>query len=705
MANKLPEFNETQPILQPRNLPDPAKGEDAFAAYLGKAAKDSLDKAKEMQDEQSNALAMQAQNSISDIATQSQIDLINNPNQSLKISNDSKNTINEIIQTTKINDKYRRQLERIANTYSNQITLDAVKTNHRQILLNTKTSLFTEAPQAALDISRLYQAGKIKEAELRHDTFTKTINDAFKIGAISHNDYQTLISANKSVLDDARETQILMGHKDVSAVDYQKNNNKMYGAINPNKASTPSSQYTVDNLNYHNEETTYQKATADVTQYARITNPQSYASLSATNKNKLQYLWEGANDAYANIMANTDYIKIENEFNDLKNRNVTGLSLTEEGKYKYYQNHFKRLENGESLAVMSETAEGQRIEQRYIAAKAAIEAAPLDDNVKQFRLKEIEDNKRQEYINLGFSMHMNPKYIKVVDKETLAPYEAGFQHGQDPNLIISHLRAADSNIKPYIADAMSKQHQAATLLLLGQAGDAIIQGQASDLIFANQNGADLNLIDIDRDAQSAKKIMGAIANDPRINSALMYYYKQPLDNAKDQDLPDGMIEALKNYVIRQAKNAGDFEVKNLPQYIRNAADLMQKSTKVYQDRNTLINNAQLGLADGDLKALGQYAIDTSLKTMRDQIKDDMEFYDLVDRQPYMLMNTANNVLVLVNSVTHNVALDIDGKPLFEMPYTDSIRQAARHHQQKIDLEKAKQFNSYKGRHPFGNTFK
>lgn len=701
---KLPQFEDEQPQLRVQGVRSKSAGYDAFGQFLGNLAESAVNQTLKLEEEQSNALAMQAQNDIATAQTKAKEEIIKNPNLSMQISKNYQDTINTITKNAYVNKQDRRQLEKLATTYNNNLDLTATESARRQMLLNTQTEVIKESSTAIMDIQRLYMSGDINGATDRQTTFSKTLDSALAIGAIKPSTYQKLQDANHAAINNAINAVRMMGHGDVRPKDYQKNNNTMLGEINNNKATIPSSSYTAYNQDHYNSETTYQKQASDITRLARITDGQAYLGLPAAKQQKLGYLWEGANDAYSSVVTNTDHLTLEKEFTDLKNKNQTGLSLQEEGKFKYLSNYFNRLENGEYLDVMRETSLGAKIEQEYINNNAAIMASSDTDEEKAKKIRDNNESKRMDYINLGFSMHMNPKYIKGVTKDEIAPYEMGFQAGQDPNLVISNLRQTDPLLRPYVADAMQKQHQAATLLVLGQAGENITQGYSRDMVMANQDGFDNRLIDVDKDSKTLSKIRGAIVSNSKINDALRYYSQLPLDQTKGQDLPDGLVDAFANTIILQAKRAGDYGVNQLDTYVNNAADQLAKATPIYTDVNMKINNATLKLADGDLKSLGNYITDQAYDKMRSQMGNDMAFYDLYDRKPYMVVNTPNNMLVLVNTVTGTIAMDKEGKPLFEQPYTDVLREAARHHQLKYDREGAEKTRKFKERHPFGFTY-
>lgn len=677
---ELPQFQDTQPKLNPSNVSSNAQSYDAFAKVLGSIAQSATQEVAEIAEEQSNALAMQAQNSIADTVTGAQINLIENPDHAMEIATQSRDALNNIVNNAFVNKKHRGQLKQLGNSSLNQIDLMAARTNHQQIIKNTQIALHREIPNALKDINRLYMSGDFSGAEIRQNNLQSTLDSALKIGAVTPNQYENFREMILGTIEIASQNLQMLKSGDATAYDYHKNNNTPYGKINTDSESMPTNEYTNENLAHYNQEATYQRISSDITRYGRVTDVQAFnARLTPDQHRKLFLQWQGANEAKALIDSGSDFIEIGNEFKNLQSLNKTGLSMKEEGKYNYLRNYFDRLENGEFVNLMAESPQGSRIRQDKIMSDRAIERSSVYTNEEKiFKLKENEDWERQQYINLGFARHIDPKFIKPLTEQDMLPYKSSFMMGGDPELAITNLRATTPQLKAYIADGMEKQNQSAVMYMIGNAGDAMTQGMAQDLIRANQDGFDKTLIKVDEDSQTYSKIRGAVANDPNVQTAMQYIAQLPYDVKGGQSLSDGMIDALSNAVILQAKRAGDFGVKNLSVYTSSLSDQVRKSYNIYQDQNMRINNTVLKLSPADLKSIGMYAKDVAYSRIRKTMTE-VEYLDFYDRNPLMLINTPNNNFVMINSTTGDIALDKEGQPLFEWPYTDVMIKAAREH--------------------------
>ena len=700
----LPTLKESEPIISPQPMPPKSGGAEAFAKVLGGIAQLAEKKVESINEDQSKALALQASNSISDTVTGAQINMLNNPGHAAKIVEQSRDTINTILDSSFVNNDDRLKLKQISNSAGNQIDSLGAKTVHHQMIVDTSLAFHNELPKALMDIDRFYLSGDVKAAELRQNNLLETAAAAFKMGAITARNYETVINGISSTIEAAKYKNDMLAHGNATAVDYHKSNNTMYGSVNSNPASTPTDQYTTDNAAHYDSEASYQRIESDLYRTGHVTDSLAFNTKISNDKLKtLHQKWIGVNQAQSMIQAGTDYIRIDKEFKDLESKNKTGLTLTEEGKYNYLKNYYARLDNGEYLDVMRGLPQGARISNERASNDAAIESSTLSEEEKIFKKKENEDWERTQMINLGYGLHMNPKYIKVMDNNAMVPFKAGFQAGQNADLIISNLRATDPSMHPYIADAMDKQNQAAVLLMLGNAGNGITQGVARDMIYANQDGYDKTLINVDKDSIKFGKITGAIANDANVQAAISYMSLLPHDMKGGQSLPDGTITALANTVVLMAKRNGDLGVDNLSTYVSNLSDQVRKSYVMYQDQNMRVNNATLKLANADLKAIGLYAKDVAYNKVKTE-KTPVEFLDYFDRSPLVLINTPNNTFVMVNSTTGDIALDKSGQPLFEWPYTDTLKQAAKEHKSIYDTEQSVRIRQFKETHPFGRTF-
>lgn len=699
----LPELNE-EPIINVQRVSSSAEGNDAFAKVLGGIAEHAAAKVETMNEEQSNALAMQAQNSISDTVTGAHINMINDPANASKIVDQSRDAINTMVSAAYVNDADRRKLKSIGMTSMNQVELLGATTQHQQLKADTAVSFYNEAPKALQDINRYYLTGNLEAAAIRQDNLLKTAASAMRMGAISPQAYERVVQGIAGTVDSARMKVDMIGKGDATAYDYHESNNTVYGAIHTNPATTPTDHYTTSNVAHYDSEASAERIETDLYRYGHVTDINAYnTKLTEHQLTSLHGKWIGVNQAQAMIQSGMDHIQVDKVLNDLQSKKKTGLTLAEEGKYNYLRNFYDRLENGEYLDVMKSLPMGARIVQEKTQSDTAIESSTLSSEEKAFRLKENEDWERQQFVNLGMGLHMNPKYIKVMSDEAMVPFKAGFQTGQNPDLVISNLRATDQKIHPYIADAMDKQNQAQAMMIISNAGNGITQGIARDLIIANQDGFDKGLINVDKDSQTYKKIIGAVANDANVQTAIRYMSYLPNDQKGGQSVSDGTITALANTVILQAKRAGDLGVDNLSTYVSNLSTQIKKSYNMYQDQNSRINNATLKLADADLKSIGRYAKDQAYDRLRLE-KTPIELLDFQDRNPLMLINTPNNVFVLINSTTGDIALDKSGQPLFEWPYTDTLRRSALHHQSKYETEDSKRVREFKETHPFGRTF-
>lgn len=703
MPEQLPQLRDENPVMNVQERKAPT-GYDAFAKVLGGIAETAEQKAGELLEEQSNALALQQQNSISDTITGAQINMINNPGHAAKIVDDSRDTIDTIVNNAFVNDKDRLKLQSVANSAMNQVELLGAKTAHEQSMMDTTIAFHNEVPKALMDIDRFYLSGDLESAKIRQDNLMKTAASALKMGAITISAYERVVEGIQGTVDNARLKMDMVSKGDANAVDYHRANNTPYGRINVDPASTPTDQYTTSQAAHYDSESSYQKLESDLYRYGHIVDINSFnTKLTPAQISTLHGKWVGTNDAQSMIQAGTDYLRIERDFKDLESKKTTGLTLAEEGKYNYLKNYFSRLGNGEYMNVMRELPQGARIAKERAMSDAAIDSSSLDDNVKILRKKENEDWERQQLINLGYAMHMNPKYIKVMDNEAMMPFKAAFVAGQNPDIALKNLQATDPTLHPYIADALDKQNQSASLLMISNAGKSMTVGFARDLIVANQEGFDKTLIDVDKDSKKMGKIIGAVANDKNVQMALNYMSLLPNDMKNGQSLPDGTITALANTVILQAKRNGDLGVDNLSTYVSNISEQVKKSFAMYQDQNMRVNNATLKLPEADLKSIGLYAKDIAYQRIKGE-KSPVEFLDFFDRHPLVLTNTPNNVFVMVDSTTGDIALDKDGQPLFEWPFTETLRRAAIHHKSKYDEEAQAKISQFKESHPFGRTF-
>jgi len=706
MANGIPQLQEGEPILNAQTVSSGASGYDEFAKTLSGLAQKAEKQTISLLEEQSNAQALHVQNSIADISAGAEINMINNPDNAAKIADSYNKAIDDVYSSSFVNKGDRSKLNHIKTSAVNQIDVMAAKVAHKQMLTDTKLMFHKETPKSLLDIGRAYMRGDQKSAQIMQDTLLNTAESAFKIGSISQKEYAKTLGAIEQTIKDANLAMKLANKGDATARDYHKLNNTTYGKINNNPASTPVDEYVNHNSNHFDEESSIQKAYSELNNMGHVKDVSFISKIkSPGKKDYISFYATGSQDAQSMIDAGTDYITMGKELDDLRSKRSTGLSITEEGKFKRLDNHFDRLKNNEFYKLMLQNPRGDEIHQESLRSSNAIEnSTSLSDEEKLHGIKENEDWERQQMINLGYALHIDPKYIKPFDGKGMAPFKEGFKQNQNPDIVIKNLLATDQQLHPYIADSLDKNNQSAVIYILSNAGQSITEGMAKDFVYANQDGFDKALISPDKDLQSWKRITNTVAADPQVQDAMKYIQTLNVDKKNGQIFSDGMVEALSNTVVWKAKMSQDHEVGNLPRYISSVTNEIKKSYTIYNDQNSRINNATLKLADSDLKALGIYAKDISYTTAQNE-KEHLEFLDFYDRNPLMLINTPNNVFTVINSVTGEVALDKNGKPLFSQPYTESLRNYARSHKTIYDFKRAKRVREFKESHPFGNTYR
>lgn len=697
-----------QPIFQPQPVSSAAKGYDALAQVFGEIGSTIKEEGIKVLDEQSKVSLLQSRNAMNQTVIDAKIQMINSPDLAGEIQEKANQNIKAISQTAMVHDAHRSVLDSEASSYLDQVKVLSASAQRKQLINDTRYSIGVEFPKTMQTIDDLYKRGRVEDAHKLQDNLTHTAELALKIGAIDPKTYQNINMAIQQTTVRAQRVLDMLQTGDGTAQQYHAAVGTPYGDNNVDQSSMPANEYSTGNAMHYDEESTKEKALSDIYSYGHLTNQHQTDTLTEDAQKNIHTQWLGANDAKSHIQSGTNQIAIEQRYNDLKGK--AELSLRERGELNYLKNYYKRLENGAFIDEIRKTTQGDRIHQQFLSNERTIQNSGKKPEEIAFDLHNNRTWEKQQYINLWNGLHGDPKYVRPMSREEVAPVQTAFVLGQDPSLAISKIRAMDSSMVPYMAESMKDGKERAVVSIIGQAGDSITQGLGADLIYANQEGYQPKMLDADKTVNTTKKIQGLIVADQSIHDAISYLNLMPHDpkSAKEKggSAASSMIDALTNTAFFKMDRSGDYHLENINGAVTLVGMNVKKAYDIYTSSNIMFNRSTLKLEDQDLKSVGSYALAEAYSILKEQTPKArmVEFMDVLDRQPLMVVNTPNNYIAVINSTTKQLALDKNGQPLFFHPYTDSMMHASKENKQREDWEHYYKVLDYKKKHPFGNTF-
>lgn len=694
--------------LNVQKIESTADSSDAFSKIFGDVGALAQKETLSLLDEHSEVSLLQSKNALQDTITGAKINLLHNPDMAEKINQDTKQVIDSIVKGAYVNDKHRKQLTELANTYSNQSDLLSAQTGYKQSIKDTQLSIDIEFPKSLQTINDLYLQNRIDEAHQMQDGLIKSIQMAFKANSISAKKYASLNLLVQDTIDRAEKTRQMAAKGDATAADYHEQMTPIYGTGSNDRSNWPANEYTSHNADYYDGESSKQKAIADVHEHGYLPNPAVMNGLKPDAHKVVYDNWAGSNEVWSNINSGTNQIAMMDLMKRLESKGKD-LSLFEQGQLGALKSFYRRLENGDFLNVIQQTTQGQRIQNESIANARAIQNnAQYSNDQKSVMLRQNADNEKQQYINLWEGLHGDPQYVKLMKPMEMAPYKQAFVLGGDPDLLIKSIRGTDPSLMPYIADAMPESHQQAVVSMIWQAGNSLSQGLASDMVYANQKDFVPKIVgDKESGAPTIKKIDKLLTVNNDVANALKYInilpYDPKLAAKKGSNVPRATIESLRNTVIFQAERAGDYSVNQASKYINKMGVNLAHAYDIYTDTHGIFNRSTLKLDDHSLSSISSYATSEAYNHLKETMPI-TEFMDLVDRQPLMAVNTPNNHIAVINSVTGQLALDKKGHPLFDKPYTENMLSAAKHHVDQENYANYLKILRKEESHPFGKTF-
>ena len=680
MADQIPQYQDTQPILSPVNVNSGAEGYDAFAKTLTSIAGTAEQKAEEVESQQSEVMFMNSVANAEQLKTKAQEMMLENPNQAAKIAQDSATTLDSITKNSFVNTKDRARLNFYVGRANDEIGLKATETTVRQTQLDAAFTHFAGwndqlKAYGQLVISDPEQAEQMKESMLG------SLHSLVSIGALHPVQAASEIKSMSDVVGMAQDHLSLYGNPNATAQDYHTVNANPLNQ-NSNDPTAPINQSTQTMIDYHNSDRTFQGVKADISN-GMLPNPQVFDSLEPHQRQEAIMSFQGVQVAKGLINSGAPFPAIENAYNQLNTKGQT-LSYKDDATKNALNNYISELKNGNYLSVMGQTPAGNAIMQNFVSKNAAIQNLAVDDNQKNQLLMQNKNELVNGAVAYGQGHHMPDQYIQPIPKADVAQIENGFKIGQDPTSVLQITGQYSKQNQLYVAQALPDPNQNMVVQGVTLAGNDVSPQAKLDLIASNQKGRTF----LGKDIQNEQKDNELMT---RIYSNLapqMQILQQNYDPERAQVMQNSMLTTTLNYAkyLAQKDNnigatdksgfIGDASWKG---YVDQASKIYQSSFKVMSGTNWMVNPNQLSspMTQGQLDILADHVTDEGYKYL--QQGRSLGEYDSA---------TSRNPLRMVISPTNNVqAVDGNGKVYYSMPFTNNTYPFAKESQQRRMAEK------------------
>lgn len=686
----LPTIENEEPILAAQQINSTAKSSDDFAKYLGSISSNAVKMAEAEYEFQSKSHAVFSQNQMAENVGKSYVQMAQHPDQALSIAKNAQEANEEIKQNAFVNRNDRLALTQISDNYNLRTTLQASKTAFQQSLFDTRQMITNTVPSLIQSINQDYMNGDSEAAHKKQDLAIQLANDGLKKHSITPAMHQKIIKLINEPTEHAMAVFDALKNGKTSARDVQELNQTPLGPINTDLAGTPTDHYVSEHHTDLNSDTAEHLVENQIAENGYISGRELLWPIKKDSTiAKLGRMAGGAGKTNAMLNSNTPYPVMQHRFDMLENKSkVESLNFEEQGELKRGK-FLNNLLDRDYPAYIAQTPLGQTIDQTSRMNELSIQNSPnLSPEQKTALLKANKDWTLTEKINVGHSMHIPPYKIKPLNNEEMLPFVTGFMPQQNPSILTTNLLATSPILRPYIAASMPDATRAGTTFLAYQGIEKYSQGFANDLIEANQYELkdEKKLSEgfgrVDKDSIAKGSITAKIASDTTLKPVFDHLRDLP----EGGKLVDGVLQSLTNYGYKKAKDNGDLGLSHFDSVLETLREEVPKAFDIYSDPNARINNSTLSrpLTPYEAEAMGVYAVEKSYEKIKDQMSH-LEFLDLIDRHPLMLVNMPNNVFAVIDSNTKRLAVDKNNQPLYQYPFSNSELSAALVHMKGREL--------------------
>lgn len=379
-------------------------------------------------------------------------------------------------------------------------------------------------------------------------------------------------------------------------------------------------------------------------------SPQVFNGLNDNDIAKLVNFGAGANQITAEFNNGNNWQGIKGRYDELKGK--ANLTQSERGELARADHLINGFTNGDFIGLISQTPQGQRIENTYNLNKTIDPQGALNNKISQ-------------YVAYGKSQKIDSHYIKPIPEQLTSQAQSGFILGSDPGAAVNAMNSLTPENRVYLSASLKDPAQQEVMNFIS--GNNLSEQQKSDLIRANQRGVDYSSIKGDRliaeklAAGTHTKFLGSVfgADSSKAQDTLDYIA------ATNPERLGSVTKSLTNYIKFQAISHNDTDLKHINDYVAGAVQLLGANNSIQSGTNYIFNN--LNVSDPEAKSLANHLIETAYTRLHGS-ESDSNAYQMakvfnLSANPLKVFNTPDNFLIVKDS--HNTVL-------YSVPYNSSM---------------------------------
>jgi hypothetical protein len=681
---EIPTLNDDSPVLNTVKINSTAEGYEAFAKTLGQLATTATDTATEIEKDQSQTMYINSVANVEQLKTTARMRMLEHPDQAPKIADQNDDALDIIKKNAFVNNKDRARLNAYISGASDDVALEATKTEVEQRQLEAATTHYTNWPDqlkayAQANITDHEQAEHLKEAMIA------SLHGLVMSRAITPYQMASGLKDMDAAVDAARDTYEVYGNPDSTAKDYHT------VAANPlnegqDKTAAPINESTKWLTDYHNNDLSFQSVRSDI--YNRqLPNPLAFSRLEPAQRKQAIQEIHGVQAADGLINSGEPFPAIEHLYNTLDRKGEV-LNYRDDALKHALGGYINKLKNGNYLDVMAQTPQGDAIMKKFVMQNTAIKNSSISNEQKNQQILQNKNDLVNNSVSYAEGHHIPNQYVQPIPQNDVSIVENSFIKGNDPKNALTIMGQYTKQNKTYVANALKNPDQRIVMQALAFAPPTIKPQDQLDFIAANQTGEDKQgqpndkgrTYELDHD----KRIHDAKVKIAANLDTQMRFISQNYDPESAQILQNSMINTATNYVKYQAqKDNNILSTGSWSPYIDKATQMYSQSFAPMTGLNYSINPQQLPMpmSKGQLDVVSNYVVGEGYKKLKTG-RSDTEYMAATDRNPLRMILSPTNQFQ---------AVDGNGQVYFSTPISERLVPYAQK-VQKEHLEAVKKSN-------------
>lgn len=673
MADKIPQFEDSQPIISPTKVNSSASGYDAMARTLGAISQKAGETAEGIAADESQSMYVNSVANAEQVKTKAQELMLEHPDMTQKIASSAQTQLDSIKTGAYVNQGDRNKLTSYLSETNDDIQLKAVENQVKQGQLGAALTHYENFP----DFMKAYSnaaATNHDQAETLRTSMLNNLRNLVATGALTPEQAGTEVKAMSAVTDGASRLHQWTGDSDMTAQDYHTAN---ASPLNDNKSDpgAPIEGNTKWLVDYYSGDKSMQGVLADINK-RMMPSPEAIMSLTPAQNAQALETMHGAMVADGLINSAQPFPAIEKAYQQLNERGRT-LSYQEQGTRNALGTYIKDLKNGDYLSVMSETPAGNAVMERFNQRNAAIQNLSVSDDRKSQLMMQNQNSMVNDSVAYGQAHHIPAEYIQPIPASDVAIVKNAFNLGSDPATLLTTLGKYSKQNQAYVAQAMKDPKQAMVVQAVSLANNTSNQDKV-DFIAANQTGR----------VYLNKDFKGAIHDNTLMNqiaanlSPQMRLLQANHDTQDAPTLQNAMLDNTLNYSKFLAQKNNDMTMANWKDYVSKASTIYNDAYQQRSGTNWIVNDSQLpaNLSDGQLDTLAAYAVDEGNNYLKNGRSD----------SEYQQQNSKNPLKMIITGSGDVQAVDGSGRVAFTSPFSTNMMALAEKRKKERDLERQKQ---------------